>query len=297
MKVSSVLLSVFEWAIQHPDGRIPPPIADLSALQGLLESQVAYEQVLQQTCQITAARLQLGALPLIAVSPLTVDNVFVGAAVLMLNNGESASLLLRNAREPYGWSDYLVRHGLIAPTRQFIADKSLEMEFLSQSPLTTLLSCPPPDQTQLANRARQLAHDLLAHPLGYQCLMRVFAAPVEVPAVRRWRAQLMEQFVRLGSDNQKRFVLDVYEAAMVLHYDEVMAQVEEAYSIILDLHRLRETSNLEQCISTAHWWKPLFLYIRSNINAAAERPYLGYGYRRGLKLYSLASKLMEMPTA
>jgi hypothetical protein len=161
-----------------------------------------------------------------------------------------------------------------------IADDSQQL-----SPLTTVLHRPITGQE---SAAVNLTLQLLQNSTAKLSLTLHLAQPTIDIQVRNWRTELLER-LRL---TQQSFVLDVYEAAMIYHEQEVIHQVKTAYSVMSDRQAASDEGRLRDALSIANWWKPLWTIERADIDQLRARRYLGYAYREGIRLYKLSQKML-----
>ncbi|OAD18780.1 hypothetical protein THIOM_005617 [Candidatus Thiomargarita nelsonii] len=153
------------------------------------------------------------------------------------------------------------------------------------SPLTALLNTPAAEQ-QSAIIA--LVYQLIEHSASRRWLQLNLAQPTVDPIIRHWRQDLLAQLRRTEGDKETAFVLDVYEA-MAIHYsEEAFDQVRLARSVLVDPIAAADEQRLQNALSVANWWKPLWELRRSQNEALRKRIYLGYQYLEGLELYTLA---------
>jgi len=161
-----------------------------------------------------------------------------------------------------------------------IADDSRQL-----SPLTTVLNRPIIGQESIAV---DLVLQLLKNSVAKLSLTLHLAQPTIDIQVRDWRTELLDR-LRL---TEQSFVLDVYEAAMIYHQQEVINQVRTAYSIMGDPKAASDEARLRDALSVANWWKPLWAIERADINQLRARRYLSYAYREGIKLFKFSQKML-----
>jgi hypothetical protein len=204
---------------------------------------------------------------------------------------ELARLLLRAVPPAGAPAEWLARHGALAPAREYLPE-ALADDCLLLSPLTALLARPVEGHV---GEAMAVARRFLAHPAGRLALQLQLARPTPDPAVLRWRQTLLDR-LRLDGDAGADFVLDVYEAALVHHLPEVLAQARAARAVLYDPDAAGDDARLDAAQALADWWGPLAALERTHGAALRARPYLGYDYRAGIALYRLARRLTGGPS-
>ncbi|MGK7875975.1 MAG: hypothetical protein AB4426_22565 [Xenococcaceae cyanobacterium] len=285
MSATDTALRVIEWAMLNPEGRESIPQGDLGATEKLANPSATLSQALEQLTAVTAARLGLE-------MPLLGDNRSLGvggivmAAAMGTTNLELARILLSAVSEPSSSGDWVARHGLIAPALRFLADEIAD-DYRERSPLTIVLNRPAAGQEGLAI---DIALKLLEQPTARLSLILHLAKPTLDIKVRNWRSDLLER-LRLASERERKFVLDVYEAMMIYHQQEALNQVKAAYAVMTDPKAASDEALLQDALSIASWWKPLWAIERADVDALRVRRYLSYTYREGIKLFQLSQKL------
>jgi len=135
-------------------------------------------------------------------------------------------------------------------------------------------------------------YQLIKHPASRRWLQLNLAQPTDDPIIRHWRQDLLAQLRRTEGDKETAFVLDVYEAIAIHYSEEAFEQVRLARSVLFDPIAAADEQRLQDALSVANWWKPLWELRRSRNEALRKRIYLGYQYLEGLELYTLAQKLI-----
>jgi hypothetical protein len=111
------------------------------------------------------------------------------------------------------------------------------------------------------------------------------AEPTASVATRRWRTTLLDRW-RSGTPEDRAFVLDVYECTIVHHLAAARAQIARARAILAEAVGANAHRDIEDAISIAEWWGPLWALDRSHGALLRERAYLDYSYRQGLQLFA-----------
>jgi hypothetical protein len=238
MSASTTAKHVLHWAAA-PGG--PPPSGDLRDVDALSRPDAELRGALGDLIALTAARLHLGSPPLSDAGSAGCVSLLLAAAIGGAGDATFApvaEMLLREvipaeppARHPAEW---VARHGLAGPALAVLpADFACACQAVS--PLTAVLRSP--DQGQ-EPEARQVARQMLGHPLGRRALALHFAEPTMDDDIRDWRGDLLERW-RLGSESEQAFVLSVYESTMLHHRAVALAQVREADQALADPFLLR----------------------------------------------------------
>ncbi len=295
MSAADTALRVVRWAAAEgpgpappPDGRgeAPLPRGDYLAPEALLAPSGELSGALGELAAATAARLRLGHPPLGDRRALGLDPLVLAFALGCAHQPALASALLATLEPPANAWGWVARHGLVAPALRSLPAELAE-ECRGLSPLTALLERPAGRQDAAALEA---AERLRRHPAGRLALQLHLARPTVDPAVRRWRTRLLET-LRAAGDDGRDFVLEVYEAAMVHHQDELLDQARRARGVFLDRVAASDSDRLDDATTAADWWGPLWAVERSDLGALRRRRYLGYAYREGLRIYSHGRKL------
>lgn len=288
MSATNTALQIIEWAIisQNHGTLGAPPQGDLSEAEKLARPSRALVQALAQLTTVTAAQLRWEMPPLGDNRPIGVENIIMAAA-LGTANPQLARKLLTGVPPSSCLGDWVVRYGLITPALPFLKDEIAD-DCRNLSPLTVVLNRPTAGQE---SQAVNFVLQLLVHPSAKLSLTLHFAKPTTDIKVRNWRTELLVR-LRLGEAKEQSFVLDVYEAAMIYHQQEVINQVHNAYSVISNSKAASDEQGLQNALSIANWWKPLWAIERADVEQLRRRRYLGYAYREGIKLFNLSRKLL-----
>ncbi len=290
MSAAVTALRVVRWAAV--EGRPGPlPRGDYMAPEELLAPGDELRDALGELAAVTAARLRLGHPPLGDNGALDLDSLVLAFALGSAHQPALAAALLGTLDRPANAWEWVARHGLVSPALRYLPETRLPPAMADEcrgvSPLTALLERPAGRQDTAALEA---AERLRRHPVGRQALQLHLARPTGDPAVRRWRTRLLET-LRAAGDDGRDFVLEVYEAAMVHHQDETLDQARRAREVFLDPIAAQDSDRLDDAISAADWWGPLWAVERSDLGALRRRRYLGYAYREGLRVYTHGRKL------
>lgn len=282
MSAIDTALQVIEWAAnQEVLGVLPQ--GDLSGIEKLEHPSAKLVQTLQQLSIVTAAKLRWSMPPLGDRCPISLDNIIIAAA-LGTANPQLARVLLKAVSASSCSADWVVRYGLITPALAFLKDEIAD-DCRLLSPLTTVLNRPIAGQE---SQAVNLALQLLKNRAAKLSLTLHLAKPTVDIKVRDWRTELLERL----RPRESAFVLDVYEAAMIYHQQEVINQVRIAYSVISDRQTSFNEENLRDALSIANWWQPLWAIERADVNQLRQRRHLSYAYREGIKLFNLSQKML-----
>ncbi len=275
-------LRVVQWAT-IPSGA--PPRGDARGLEQLMRPNAQLQIALGVLAAATCARMRLEAPPLGDTSPLSVASLLLATAVGVGAAPLLASAILRAVPPADHASEWLVRHGVVAPALAFFPQIAEDLRRLS--PLTGLLDWPESggeaESLRVANRLRH-------HAVGRRALVRWLAEPAQSTPKRLWRAGLLDRW-RSGTDEDRRFVLDVYEAAIVYYESDIIGQTRASRKVVTDPALSGDEAQLQAALSVAAWWAPLSAIERTDIESLRSRRYLGYSYREGLALYRLTRKL------
>lgn len=286
MSATETVLQVIEWATANQQAPGVPPQGDLSDLEKLEYPSVQLVQALQQLSVVAASQLRWSMPPLGDGRPIGADNLIIAAA-LGTANSSLARTLLNAVLAPSCKGDWVVRYGLITPALPFLKEEIAD-DCRQKSPLTTVLNRPISGQE---SQAINIALQLLKNSAAKLSLTLHLAKPTGDPKVRDWKTELLERLRLVEKQKNQAFVLDVYEAAMIYHQQEIINQVKTAYNIISDRQAASNEENLRDALSIANWWKPLWAIERADINQLRQRRYLDYTYREGIKLFNLAQKM------
>lgn len=291
MSATETARDVLRWAFS-PAG--PPPHGDLRRCDQLVHPAPELRTLLGHLVACVAARLRLGHPPLSDPEPVGCAGLVLAAAIGAAGDPAQAPLAraaFRSASSELGAvehpAEWVARHAMVAPALAFLGPE-LAADCKVASPLTSVLTFPPPGQE---GEARQVARQLLAHPLGRVVVMLHWGQPTTDLATRRWRGDLLERW-RLAGEQEADFVLSVYETTLVFHGDEALEQIRHARQVFEDPKAAAEESCLEQALSVAHWWQPLRALEHTDPEKLRERPHLGYDYRAGVQLARLAQNMI-----
>lgn len=289
MSATETVLQVIEWATANQQAPGVPPQGDLSDLEKLEYPSIQLVQALQQLSIVAASQLRWSMPPLGDGRPIGADNLIIAAA-LGTANSSLARTLLNALPAPSCKGDWVVRYGLITPALPFLKEEIAD-DCRQNSPLTTVLNRPIAGQeSQAINTTLQL----LKNSAAKLSLTLHLAKPTGDTKVRDWKTELLERLRLVDKQKNQAFVLDVYEAAMIYHQQEIINQVNTAYNIISERQAASNEENLRDALSIANWWKPLWAIERADINQLRQRRYLDYAYREGIKLFNLAQKMSPM---
>lgn len=201
-----------------------------------------------------AAKLGFRAPPLGQTAPFGVGPFVLAAAIGLANDRELADGLATACPPPTGAWDLVLRDALAA---RALEDAALEADLLdtlrARSPLTSVLDRPP---AGAEDEAIVTLDELAAHPDGRRALVRAFSRPGAAPAVRRFRAFVMERLrLRERGPAGMDFVLEVYEAALVFHGEEMRAEIASAHAVVSRDEPDRE--GIDRALAVASFWGPL----------------------------------------
>ena len=286
MSATNTALQVIEWAMMSQETSGAPPQGDLSEAEKLARPSHVLLQALAQLTTVTAARLRWEMPPLGDNCPISAENIIMAAA-LGTANPQLARKLLTGVPPSSCPGDWVVRYGLITPALSFLKDEIAD-DCRNLSPLTVVLNRPIVGQEA---QAVNFVLKLLVYPSAKLSLTLHFAKPTTDIKVRNWRTELLVR-LRLGEAREQSFVLDVYEAAMIYHQQELLNQVHNAYSVITNPKAASDEQRLQNALSIANWWKPLWAIERADVEQLRRRRYLGYNYREGIKLFNMSRKML-----
>lgn len=270
-------------------GTGPIPGGDLRFAEELAVPPEPVRDAARNVATVTAARLRLGTPPLGDVRPMGVGVVLLAAACGAADHEQIklARYLLDAVPVSDVATDCLARYGLLATAEKCLPD-ALAEECRLLSPLTMVLQCPLKSQV---SKTIAFSRRMLGQPDGRALLLFHFACPANNLCVRQWRTDFLER-LRTGDAEDQRFVLDVYESAMIHHREQVMRQIRVCRAVVLGQLASRDKQLLEEALSVADWWGPLWNLHRENPDALRRRPYLHYDFLEGLKLYRLRQLMM-----
>jgi hypothetical protein len=258
MTAEDTALQTMRWAAAEMRG--PLPEGDLAAAVRLASPGRDTLRLAGRLAAVTAARLRLPA-PLFGDRrPPGLGAVLIAAAIGGHAHADRSPLLLRAAPAPARAADLLAVHGLVAPAAALLP--RLRDQLTDASPLTGVLDSPGP-------RTEATCEDLLdrlrADRAARSMVMLRFAAPPQTPQQARWRGGALAVI----RHEDPRFVLDVYELAMLHHglEHEIRARVAWRHVLAGDDLALAEP--------TAHWWRALAELEDAFPRQVRERPQLG----------------------
>lgn len=273
---------VLAWA-EQPDGPIPQ--GDWRDPDALIRPGAAISESIGRLAALTAARLRLGTPPLGGAS-LGLDTALIAFALGVRKTPKLTLLLLQSAAQARTPLEWLARHGLMGPALVQLPAELADDGRLA-SPLTAVWDRPAKGQE---TAAFNLSHRLREDRHGRLALQWRLADPDCAPDVRRWRTSLLDRTRHEGEEGVA-FILDVYEAQMLHHHGEVLAQIHAAEGVFIDVAAMQNEAKLTEALASAGWWGPLAALERTHGDALRARRHLGYDYRAGLKLYRLAQRL------
>ncbi len=271
------VLRVIEWAIA-PAG--PPPGGDASAIEQLVRPPESIRTGIGRLIACTTARLRLGSPPLGDNTPATPYTALLALAIAVRAAPDFAQVVMAEAQPSVHGPELVARHGVVGPALAHLHPRVGE-ELLRRSSLTAALGVPAPGAEGAADA---LLSKLRADPAGRALLVQTFAQPTKSEFVRRRRASVLDRW-RIGSSEDLDFVLDVYEAMLVHHSKEALAQTEWARQISSGAPGATNR-DIEDAGSIAAFWGPLWHLQRTHMTLLTKRPYLDYAYRRGIRLFA-----------
>ncbi|WP_037677795.1 hypothetical protein [Streptomyces griseus] len=247
----------------------------------------------ERLAAVTAARLRLSAPPLGDGGPAGLGALLLATAVALRHVPEVAGMAL-DVSAPDSAADLLARHGLVRRVRScgdpaLAPDDRLGDELLRHSPLTGLLSAPATTPGAEA-AAEQVLDRLLGHPEGRTTVTTALAPPPTGPRTARWRARLLER--RRYTAEERRWVLDVYETALLHHGPELRRRTAHATVVLAGVGPVppgpdeRDTGAgrvVDEAEALAEWWRPLAVLTHRHGTELRARPLLE-GYDDALEL-------------
>lgn len=277
-------MRVMEWAAVPRT--VPPPRGDLRAPEQLAKPSKAARQTLAELVAVSTARLRLSSPPFDDDKPLPLGGLVLAATLAVHDQPQLAQWLhsaVPSASSPLDW---VVRHSLLAPALPFLSKEFAEGCRLL-SPMTALWDRPLSEQE---SQTVALAQRCLKHRAERLALTLEWACPSNDLLVRQWRHRCLEIF-RVGSETEQRFVLDVYEAMMIHHESKALEQIEAATAVFHSPEAASDEKQLRNALSIAHSWGPLWAMERNDNDRLRHRDYLGYTYRKGIRLFKLSQQL------
>jgi hypothetical protein len=287
MSATQTVQAIVEWAMAQPSFASAPPAGDLLLLDQLAKPPEALCQLLGQLTAVTTARLRFSSPPLGDDGSVSLGALLIAAAIGTAQIPELAQLLLTAVPDSTSPVEWVARHGVVEPALRFLPEPVAD-DCRLVSPLTALLDRPVASQTAAA---LEVATKLIARPVERLALTLHLAKPTSNDEVRNWRQMVLDR-LRLHNDVGRDFVLDVYEAMMVHHEQEALAQVRAARALVTNPLVKHEDASLYSALSAANWWRPLWALERADISLLRARRYLGYSYREGIALFKLCQRLV-----
>lgn len=317
MSGTDTAIRVLEWATF---GSGPPPSGDLAEVAELLRPGPGLREAMGRLAAKSSARLGWGSPPLGDPTEPGLGSALMASALgAAQGHPEDAALVLEavpRARRP---GELALRHGLVAEAVRHLPQRPPEVEseprseseaepggtadgeesstpkapvlfredWLTLSPITALLGAPAEIQQ---GELTGLAAELAGQSAGRRWLATVLAEPVDEPAVRAWRRELIGRLRRQGGDGTE-LVLDIYEANGIHFAERSLEQVRWARAVLFERFAAEEDADLAEALSIAAWWRPLWEIRRDRPEALRRRFYLGYDYLEGLDLCRLAEQL------
>jgi hypothetical protein len=293
----------------------PLPLVDAidsRAIEALAQPDEPLRALASRLAAAQVARLGLRAPPLDDDTEPGPYGIWLAASVAARDEPALAAELARLCPPPRGTWDLALRHAVVAPVLERAAGgatgqrpdavppalpralpgalpRALITALRTASPLTSLLDHPAPGEHD--HCVKLATGVLLAHAHGRRMLAHTLAAPVpgdaRGPVIARWRAQLLDR-LRVGTDAQRDFVLDVYEIALAHHRAATLAEIERGHAALAD----PGSPAFERALATAEWWRPLWHLRRAWPESLRERVHLDvHGVLAGLRLHGRARAL------
>jgi FtsH ternary system domain X1 len=315
MSLAAGTRAVLRWALAVPDAGDaageaeagPMPLADAidsGAIEALARPDEPLRALASRLAAAAVARLGLRAPPLDDDTAPGPYGIWLAAACAARNQPALAAELARLCPPPRGAWDLALRHAVVAPVLERAAGdaggqrpgavpgalpKALITALRTASPLTSLLDHPAPGEHD--HCVKLATGVLLTHAHGRRVLAHALAAPIpgdaRGPVIARWRAQLLDR-LRVGTDEQRGFVLDVYEIALAQHRAATLAEIERGHAALAE----PGSSAFERALALAEWWRPLWHLRRAWPESLRERVHLDvHGVLAGLRLHGRARAL------
>lgn len=282
MSATNTASDVIRWALSGLSTSKAPPQGSLNQIEVLSQPSLELCQLLATLAVVTAARLRLN----YSNVPLSGDSIAIAISIGSSNTPALARRLLKLIPEtPQAQLDAIVRYGLIAPALPFFSEEVAD-EYRQISPLTEVLERPGPGRE---GQALTYLQQLLGAPDSRATSVQHFAEPVQDRKLRDWRQTAMSRLWR-GTQNERAFVLDIYETATIYYQDKMEQQIRLARTTLRN-QAACDDQQLRQAISIANWWQPLWAIAREDNDALRTRRALGYGYDKGIALFKDAQKL------
>ncbi len=287
MSASDTALRVIRWATA---GEGPPPRGDLRAAEQLSRPPEPLAAALGELARVSLARLRWDPSPPAASRSIGVGGIVIAAAIGVAQPPEVVRFTLDAVPRSRAPAEWAVRHGLVDPALRYLVDAVAD-DCRKLSPLTAVLDRPV---TGAEAQAIATARQLLADPRRRLSLQLHLARPTLTTQVRDWRTRLLET-LRVGSDADRTFVVNVYEAAMIHHRAEAVHQIRAALAVMGPRLVRPDLASRRDAISIANWWGPLWALYRSHLDDLRARRDLHYDYLDGLALFQQCQRLTGGP--
>lgn len=314
MSAINTVSNVISWAIDAKTASVPaPPQGSLELIDELIKPPEKLVSELKHLVALTIAKLRLGNPPLGERGALSTESLLYALAIGLCSHPKVAEFLLRTVSPARNTLELVARHALLEPALPHLPD-SLKDTFKENSLLTGVLNYPLSFQK---NDALKLIDRFVAGPRERQAMLLRFAQPIPDLAIREWRLFVLRIF-RTGDSDQKKFVLDVYEAQMIHYHKQTLDQIKQARNLILnptfndankkteeklsdnkdnadknkvvEKYSFQDDYQIRNALSVGEWWEPLYFLDRSSKDDLRSRRYLGYDYRKGIDLYNFCKK-------
>ncbi|MFG2132199.1 hypothetical protein ACGFNV_30910 [Streptomyces sp. NPDC048751] len=279
--LSLTVLRVLRWAAVDRAG-LPPSVSGAAGPRpGDDGDPVAG---VERLAAVTAARLRLPDPPLGDEGPAGLGALLLATAVALRHAPEVAAMAL-DVSAPASVADLLARHGLVRRLRScgdpaLTPDGRLGEELLCRSPLTGLLTAPA-SAPGAETAAEQVLDRLLGHPEGRASVTTALAPPPDDRRTARWRAGLLER--RRYTAEERPWVLDVYETALLHHGPELRRRTAHATAVLAAVGPVppgpdeRDTGEglaVDEAEALAEWWRPLAVLTHLHLAELRARPLL-----------------------
>ncbi len=306
MTATETAVKVLNWAAF---GSGPPPTGELNGISALRQRPSVLTDAMAILASHAGARLGWGAPPL-----GDARRPGLGTALMALALGVSqqhpdvAAALLEAVPNAAAASELALRHGLVSQLLPHLPRTAAPLpevetakqdgqsrpakvltgeDWLRLSPLTALLDAPPEImRDELVGLSSRLAE---SSP-GRRWLVAAMAEPVDDIEIRAWRRELLGRLRTAGSEGRD-LVMDVYEANAVHYGEQASAQIRWALAKLAERYAVEEDPELNDALSIAAWWRPLWEIRRDYPEALRARIHLGYDYLEGLQLSHYAERM------
>lgn len=289
MNATQTAIDVINWTMS---GTGSPPWGHLSATLALGKPSKALRVAMQTLTAQTSAKMYWGAPPLHDERPLGVGGAILAAAIGGLHTPNYARQMIPAIPPAANPAEWLLRHALVTRILPFLTQTApladLKADFFAVSPLTALINTPPPSQQ---NTLMSLVEQLFERLASRRWLQLSLAQPTDNQAIRDWHQNILAQLRQTEQDQKTTFVLDVYETLMIHHRPAAFKQVRSARRVLRDENASKDEQRLQEALSIAQWWQPLWALRRTRKDEIRQRLYLDYQYLEGLELYTLAQRL------